>query len=143
MTPDELADREAIRHTMAVYNTCGDRGRLAELAETFTPDGTLTTPHDRFVGRDAIREGLGGRPVSGPRPATTFVRHHLTTSRIDLAGEDARCWTYFLVFSDTGVDHTGTYVDRFRKQDDGSWLIAERRVKVHWDSPTTILHAPV
>ena len=51
---DELLAREAIRHTMSVYNTAGDRGRVDELATAFTPDGVLEFGGDRFEGRAAI-----------------------------------------------------------------------------------------
>lgn len=145
MTVEELLAREAVRHTMAVYTTSGDRGRLDELAATFTEDGVLDTGRERFDGRAAIVAGLGaglGRRRGGGAPATTFVRHNLTTSRIELTSPTAaQGWSYFVVFSDAGPDHMGTYVDRFRCEGD-RWLIEHRRVKIHWDSPDTILHRP-
>ncbi|HVW41978.1 MAG TPA: nuclear transport factor 2 family protein [Amycolatopsis sp.] len=145
MTPEEATAREGIRYTMAVYNTSGDRGRLDELAATFTEDGVLETAAQRMVGRAAIVRALGanlGKTDGDGRPRTSFVRHNLTTSRVEFVSPtEAQGWTYFLVFSDAGPDHMGTYIDRFRKEGD-RWLIASRRVKIHWDSPQTILHAP-
>src|SRR3546814_15808529 len=67
----------------------------------------------------------------GPR-RPSFMRHHLTTSRIVSAGPDeATARTYFINYSDIGADHAGVYVDRFRRID-GTWLIARRDDRVDW-----------
>lgn len=141
MTLDELLAREEIVHLQAVYNTSGDRGRLEELSETFCPDGVLDTGRGRFVGRAAIVDGLReGTQRRATRPS--YIRHHLTTRRLEFDSPDrARGWTYFVVFSDHGPDHCGTYIDQYLRTAEG-WLIADRRVKIHWDSPDSVLHAP-
>src|SRR3546814_18077514 len=67
----------------------------------------------------------------GPR-RPSFMRHHLTTSRIVSAGPDeATARTYFINYSDIGADHADVYVDRFRRID-GTWLIARREDRVAW-----------
>lgn len=143
-TLEQIVAREAIRHLLSVYNTSGDRGRLTELADTFCEDGILDTGRDRFVGREAIERGLGTglqRRRDDTTSAPSYVRHHLTTTRIELElPTRANGWIYFIVYSDHGPDHCGTYVDQYRNTPDG-WRIAERRVKIHWDSPDTVLHA--
>jgi len=145
MILEELIAREEIRRTMAIYNTSGDRGRLAEMAETFTEDGILEVASVPYVGRETIKSkiasGIKNRSeISGPH--VTFMRHNLTTSHIEFVSDsEAHCWTYFLAITDFGPDHAGVYVDKFKKCDD-RWLIAHRRVKISWDSPTSNYRGP-
>jgi hypothetical protein len=142
-TADEL---EAIRHTFAAYNTAGDRMKLGDLAATFTEDGVLETPTSTLRGRAGIAAGLGGgrRAPALPEIAApaarrpTFVRHHLTTSLLDLTGPDtAEGRTYFIVFTDVGPDHAGFYADKLRKVE-GAWLFEHRKVMIDWMSEATM-----
>jgi hypothetical protein len=144
MTLEEMRAREAIRQTQARYNAAGDRGRIAELTETFTEDGILEVTQGTFRGRaeiaavlGSVAEGTGDAP---PRPAGRyFVRHNLTTCHIELTSPttaDAR--TYFLVMTPAGVDHCGVYTDKFIAQG-SQWLIAYRRVRIDWASPDTFM----
>jgi hypothetical protein len=147
LTLDELLAREAIRATMAKCTQAGDSLRAEEYASCFTEDGILqTTGPDSASGLDlhgraAILAWQGGwrdRPAetNAPRSAR-FARHNLTTSKIELTGPDtATARTYWLVMTDAGPDHCGVYQDRFR-QVSGDWLIAHRRVKTEWNSPTS------
>ena len=143
MTPEQAVAREAIKHTMSVYNTEGDRGRLDGLASAFFEDGVLETASGTFSGHQAIVEGLGqgvAKRASSPEKGVGFVRHNLTTSRIEFTSEtEADCWTYFIVFTKFGPDHMGTYIDKFKKRGD-DWLIAHRRVKLHWNNETSTFH---
>jgi SnoaL-like domain len=146
MSPDEAVAREAIRYTMSVYNTAGDRGRIDEMSSAFTEDGVLELDGVRFGGRQAIVVRLGQTVDSThahtPAGATPFVRHNLTTCRIELTGETtADAWTYFNVVTPIGLDHCGVYVDRFVRVDD-RWLIGHRRVKVDWRDPRSVMARP-
>ena len=58
MDVSEVVAREAIRYTMSVYTTAGDRGALEELASAFAPDGVLEMFGAVHVGRRAIIERL-------------------------------------------------------------------------------------
>ncbi len=142
MTPSQALAREAIRHTMSIYNTEGDRGRLEGLASAFVEDGVLETPTGVFEGRVAIVEALRGgiaQRARDPARRTGFVRHHLTTSRIEfVSASEARCWTYFIVYTAVGPDHMGTYIDHFTKSG-VHWLIARRRIKLHWKNEASPL----
>lgn len=130
----------AIRRTMARYNLRGDRGDLAGLAATFAEDGVLEAPGFRVAGRAAIVAQLAAS-MAGNKPGLTRVQHHLTTSLIEIAGEgEARCQSYFLVFTDIGPDHAGSYRDRLVRRD-GEWLIAHRSARVTWMSPQTLFVA--
>ena len=146
MTIDELLAREAIRDTLNKYNTAGDRLKVEDFVSCFAEDGIIESSHPergfRFEGREAIREwqnrwylrGSGEERVHG----ATFVRHHLTTSKIDLTGPDtARVRTYWQAWTDIGPDHAGYYLDEFRKVE-SEWLIAHRRVRLDWDAPGSL-----
>lgn len=140
---DEL---EAIRRTLAAYNIAGDRMRLEDLAATFMEDGVLEIPTATLRGRAAITAGLGGgrsretvnEPTRSDVRPPSFVRHHLTTSLLELAGpESATGRTYFIVFTDIGPDHAGFYVDKLRKVD-GAWLFESRQVMIDWMHEATL-----
>ena len=143
MTPEQAVAREAIKHTMSIYNTEGDRGRLEGLASAFFEDGVLETANGTSKGRQAIIDYLSqgvAKRASDPEGGVGFVRHNLTTSRIEFASDtEANCWTYFIVFTKFGPDHMGTYIDTFRKSGD-DWLIAHRRVKLHWNNEASTFH---
>lgn len=137
--PDAIDDIILIRQLLARYNLSGDRLRLDELAATFAPDGVLDTGGAVLEGRAGIAAGLagvGGGKDAKPAPAgavpLTLVRHHLTTSHVEMTGPDSATGrSYFHVYTDIGPDHMGVYVDRYVKTD-GRWLIAHRRVQTDW-----------
>jgi hypothetical protein len=143
MNIEEALARECIRDTMARYNMAGDRARVDEMAEVFTEDGVLETSAYTHKGREAIRGWMTNwrKSTAGAAPAATpaaapktanFVRHNITTSQIDFTGPDtAKARTYFVVFTQIGPDHSGYYVDEFRKVGD-RWLISHRRAMMDW-----------
>jgi hypothetical protein len=149
---DELLAREAIRHTMARYTLAGDRLRAEEFVAVFTEDAVLASEgveeSDMFrhEGREAIREWMARwsrRSGAAQSPGATFVRHHLSTSQIELTGPDtAKARTYWVAYTDIGPDHCGYYIDRFRKTG-GEWLIAERKVRLDWRSPNSLFTTAV
>lgn len=146
MTPEETCARESIRRTQSAYHLAGDRGRLDEMVATFAEDGVLELATGPLQGRQAIREGMGGvrpTPEAGSAQPPAFLRHHLTTSYIELIGPTtAQAWSYFLVMSPIGVDHSGRYVDEYVAEA-GQWLIARRRVVVEWAAEDSVIGARV
>ena len=147
MTVDELIARECIRQTMANYTMAGDRLRSEDFIAVFTEDAVLESERvpeaDAFrcEGRQAIREWFGrwrapGRETSARR--ATFIRHHLSTSQIELSSPDsATARTYWVAYSDIGPDHCGYYIDVFRKTGE-RWLIAHRKVRLDWRAPHSL-----
>lgn len=134
--PWELAIREAVRETLARYNHAGDRGRVGELAEQFTPDGILEIRDGaRMEGRAAIAEGLGGAVRHGiesavPGGPPPIVRHHVSSVLIhDVTPERAEAASYFAVLTRDGLDHWGRYRDVLVPHD-GRWLLSHRFVRV-------------
>ena len=143
MTLEELLARESIRDAMATYNTAGDRLRWDDFVSVFTEDALFESDTFRHVGRDAIKahfENWGGTSsAQGRRPS--FVRHNLTTSKIELTGPDtAKARTYWFVMSDAGPDHAGVYVDEFRKTGE-RWLISRRQIRLDWRSADSLFAA--
>jgi hypothetical protein len=149
---DELLAREAIRHTMTRYTMAGDRLRADEFVAVFTEDAVLASEGVeesdifRHEGREAIREWMARwsrRSGAAQPPRATFVRHHLSTSQIELTGPDtAKARTYWVAYTDIGPDHCGYYIDRFRKTGE-EWLIAERKVRLDWRSPNSLFTTAV
>ena len=152
VTLDELLAREAIRRTMAAYTVAGDRLREDEFVAVFTDDAILETEHVaaadafRFEGREAIRGWIGRwreRPEGAPPHRASFVRHHLSTCHIELAGPDgARARTYWTAYTDIGADHGGHYLDSFRRAGE-DWLIAHRRIREDWRAPASLFGGAV
>lgn len=133
----DLEDRDNLRALIARYNIEGDRGNLAGLASVFAADGTLEFSGEGSTGPEAIVQRLGARPATARNPALTVVRHHLTTSQIELDGDEATGRTYFVVMTDIGPDHHGVYVDRFVRTEQG-WRIAHRQVRIDWQLPASL-----
>jgi hypothetical protein len=139
LTLDDLLAREAIRDTMAKYNHSGDSLRAEYFAACFTEDGVLESASQggfHYASRAEIlawQSSWRDRPASAETPrGAKFVRHNLTTSRIELTGpESAKGRTYWVVMTDIGPDHCGVYTDQFRKVG-GEWLISHRRVRTDW-----------
>ena len=129
----ELAAREGIRDTIARYNHAGDRGRIAEMVACFADDGMLEV-HGASIhtGHAALHEFFGGVATGTSAPSGLHVlRHCVTNTLIEVASPvAAQANSYFQVITDIGLDHWGTYRDRFVH--DGRtdrWLLAHRSVK--------------
>ncbi len=152
MNVDEVLAREAIRHTMTRYTMAGDRLRTDEFVAVFTEDAVLASEGVeeadmfRHEGRAAIRDWMARwsrRSGATQSPGATFVRHHLSTSQIELTGPDtAKARTYWVAYTNIGPDHCGYYIDVFRKAGE-EWLIAERKVRLDWRSPNSLFTTAV
>lgn len=150
MTVDDLLAREAIRDLVARYTAAGDRLRVDEFVACFTQDAVMESERVaperlfRYEGRAAIRawqeRWLAG---DGGTHTATFVRHHLSTSKIDITGPDtASGRTYWAAWTDIGPDHAGYYLDDFRRVA-GEWLIAHRRVRLDWEAENSMFKSAV
>jgi hypothetical protein len=148
MTLDEMLAREGIRKTIHGYNAAGDARDGKAFAALFADDAVLEfagfgpVPGFRSAGIDEIRARTANWSIEpGKDPSLTlasFIRHNLTTCRIDLTGPDsATARTYFVVFTDIGPDHAGTYMDALVRKGD-EWLFAHRRIALDWRSPESI-----
>ena len=139
----ELVARESIRDRIARWNSNGDAGRFTEMVQVLAPDVEFqTTGSPPIHGRDAVLAFLGG---VGERsaPAGRYVppggraslRHFTSTVQIDLESETtARVRSYYVVFTSSGLDHWGRYLDEFGVVD-GEWLITRRTVTTEGVDP--------
>lgn len=137
MDVEELLAREAIRDVIHRYNHAGDRGRLGELARCFAEAGVMDLEGVApLEGRAAIEAHLAGvvdrLAAAAEHP---LLRHHVSSVRIELTGPDsATAESYFLVFTEVGLDHWGRYRDHFSREG-GEWRIAHRKVRVDGATP--------
>lgn len=138
--PDGLAPAEAIRALVARYARCVDSGRFGDLRDLFTDDAVLEVGDARFVGVAAILGLFDTARAQVALRGSGTVRHHLTTHDIELAPGRTRAEAtlYFLVQSDIGLDHWGTYRDRYERATDGQWRFAGRVVRVDGRSPDSV-----
>jgi len=150
MTVDELLAREAIRDTMARYTVAGDRLRVDDFVAVFTEDAVLASEgvEDsdvfRHEGRPAIRRWIAAWNNGGTgKSAPAFVRHHLSTSLVELTSpQTAKARTYWVAYTNIGPDHCGQYLDVFRKTA-GSWLLAERKVRLDWRADNSLFSTAI
>lgn len=151
---EDMLAREAIRDVIARYTMAGDRLKIDDFAACFTADAILESEHVpadrafRFEGLSQIRawqQGwLDSAAAGTPVHAATFVRHHLTTSQIEITGDgNAAARTYWQAWTNIGPDHAGIYLDRLRKEADGRWLIAHRRVRMDWEAENSLFRTAI
>lgn len=130
--PDPVAVRGEVADLVARYNLSADAGRFDETVALFTGDAVMELPDGEHHGREAIGTlfaDTAARLVD-PARAPGVVRHLSTTLQVDIVDAvSARGRAYYVVFLGEGPDHWGRYIDEYRL-DDGSWLIARRRVTV-------------
>lgn len=134
MTPQDFRDQMEICHLLSRYNILGDRGRVAEMVDVFAPEASLEAIDKSATGHAGIAALLNSNP---PSPRHTVTRHHLGTQLIEVDGDSASAWTYFMVHTNIGPDHHGVYVDRLTRID-GRWLITHRDVRLDWQSPESV-----
>jgi hypothetical protein len=87
------------------------------------------------VGREGIEQFFrvaASRVVEEPVPK--LMRHHVTSRRIDLEGDQGSARSYFLALTDTGPDHCGRYRDELMRVN-GAWLIRRRTLTVDGYTP--------
>jgi hypothetical protein len=118
-----LEAKEAIRDLKARYGrVCDDGFDPGRMAELFTEDAVLDAgprgPGD-LVGREAISSYYGKVPEY-----LTWCHHYMTNGSIEVADdlEHATGTWYFYepcTMRDRAVIVMGSYVDHYRKEDDG------------------------
>ncbi len=140
ITPEEAADRLAIRELIDAYARCADRRDARGQMALFTEDTAFhvfmdsRSPEPTYVlhGRDALR------PVFADLNQYQATTHFNGQSAIRVDGDRATgescCIAHHLTV--TGEKRTLMlasirYLDQFVKRD-GAWLFAERRLMVDW-----------
>jgi hypothetical protein len=141
ISPQEAADRLAIRELVDAYAHCADRrvakGQMALFTEDTRflvfMDYTSAEPTQELHGRESLF------PVFDNLNAYNVTMHFNGQSTVSVDGDRATGESYCLAHHLTiGEDGQRTmmiasirYLDEFAKQD-GKWLFAERRLMVNW-----------
>ena len=127
----ELAAREEIRELIASYAHLGDGGRIAEMTALFAPDAVLDAHGTDYVGHERIAGFFGGiADGTAPGPKRTFIRHYISNVTIDLTSpNEASGAAYWTVISDDGLESSGRYRDTYRRDPDGPWRFATRKIR--------------
>ena len=141
ISPEEAADRLAIRELFDAYASCADRrdarGQMALFTEDTRflvfMDATSATPTQELHGRESLA------PVFDNLNTYVATTHFNGQSTISLQGDRATgesyCIAHHLSVAEDGertlMIASIRYLDEFVKQD-GDWLFAERRLMVDW-----------
>ena len=141
LSPEEAADRLAIREVIDAYAGFADRRDAAGQMALFTDDArfvvymdaTVDEPTQELRGRDALA------PVFDDLNRYVSTTHFNGQSTVVLDGDRATgesyCLAHHLAVGEDGERTTMVaalrYLDEFVKQD-GVWLFAERRLEVDW-----------
>lgn len=140
VSPEEAADRLAIRELVDAYAYCADRRDAKGQMALFTPDTHLVvymdsksdTPTQETRGRDSLA------PVFDNLNNYETTMHFNGQSSVELDGNRASGVTYCLAHHIS--HHEGIrslmiasirYLDTFVKQD-SAWYFAERKLLVDW-----------
>ncbi|MFD6159954.1 nuclear transport factor 2 family protein [Nocardia sp. NPDC060256] len=141
ISPQESADRLAIRELIDAYAHCADRRDAPGQLALFTPDthfvvymdATAAEPTQELHGRDALF------PVFDNLNTYRVTTHFNGQSTIAYDGDRATGETYCLAHH-LSIDDSEQralmiasirYLDEFAKLN-GEWLFAERRLMVDW-----------
>lgn len=141
ISPQEAADRLAIRELIDAYAHCADRrdakGQMALFTEDTRflafMDATAAEPTQDLRGREALA------PVFDNLNTYRATTHFNGQSTVSLAGDRATGESYCIAHH-ISVDDIGRrtimiaslrYLDEFTKRD-GEWFISERRLMVDW-----------
>ncbi len=141
ITPQEAADRLAIRELFDAYAHCADRrdaqGQMALFTEDTRflvhMDATSAEPTQELHGRESLA------PVFDALNAYAVTTHFNGQSTVVLDGDRATgesyCIAHHISLAEDGsrtlMKASIRYLDEFVRQD-GRWLFAERRLMVDW-----------
>lgn len=128
-----LAIRLALEDLNAAFTHHLDHGDIPALVDLFTADALYTNGPRESRGRAAIEALFRQRVAKGPRTS----RHIYSGLRIMIESErEATGTSVCLSFAADGLPPlpakpflVGDFVDRYRRDDDGRWRIAERRIE--------------
>ena len=131
--------RSAISALLAAHVHFGDSGQVKAMVGLYAPDGVYELPNGTTLsGVEQIEQVLSGASSSSSADGwgLTYMRHHLTTSHIELLNKiTARADTYFVNINNKGVDHWGRWQDELTRSSDGQWLFTRRIVVVEGSHP--------
>ena len=141
ISPEEAADRLALRELFDAYAHCADRRDAEGQMALFTKDTRFLVfmdakspePTQELNGRDSLA------PVFDNLNTYTATTHFNGQSTVTLNGDTATgesyCIAHHLTIADDGsrtlMIASIRYLDHFAKEE-GQWRFAERRLMVDW-----------
>jgi ketosteroid isomerase-like protein len=128
----KLQIRLALEDLNAAFTHCLDHGDIPALVDLFTADALYTNGPRESRGRAAIESLFRQRVAKGPRTS----RHIYSGLRIEVESDRTATGTSVcLSFAADGLPPlpakpflVGDFVDRYHREDDGRWRIAERHI---------------
>ena len=128
-----LAIRLALEDLNAAFTHHLDHGDIPALVDLFTADALYTNGPRESRGRAAIEALFRQRAERGPRTS----RHIYSGLRFTIESDrEATGTSVCLSFAADGLPPlpakpflVGDFVDRYRREADGRWRIAERRIE--------------
>jgi ketosteroid isomerase-like protein len=151
ISPEEVADRLALRELVDAYAHCADRRDAKGQMALFTDDAHFVVymdaksniPSQEFKGRDALA------PVFENLNQYVATTHFNGQSSVVLDGTEATGVSYCVAHhvSVRGSERSLMiaslrYLDRFTKID-GAWYFAQRRLLVDWTETRKIIEPKV
>jgi 3-phenylpropionate/cinnamic acid dioxygenase small subunit len=142
ITVGSYEDREAIKDLYSRYAFATDNDRFDEWANTFTPDGWMSSPSHpsgRVTGREDLRAMVSGNSAWLRDQGIVKQRHINANFRISVEGDEAwgTCNILYYWLRPTGVTELvgiGGYRDLLRKID-GAWYFVSRDGYFDRDAP--------
>jgi ketosteroid isomerase-like protein len=140
ISPNEVADRLAMRQLIDAYAHCADRRDAKGQMALFTTDAIFevfmdsrsTEPTQTLRGRDALA------PVFANLNSYRTTTHFNGQSTVEIEGNEAKGESYCLAHHLTVDGEKRTlmvasirYLDTFSREG-GTWLFAERKLMVDW-----------
>jgi ketosteroid isomerase-like protein len=141
LSPQEAADRLAIRELVDAYAHCADRRDARGQMDLFTEDTRFLVFYD--LASEEPSQALHGReslaPVFDDLNQYVATMHFNGQSTVSLDGDQATgesyCLAHHLSVAEDGqrtlMVASIRYLDKFVRQE-GRWLFAERRLMVNW-----------
>lgn len=123
--------RSEITEVLQHYaNLAVEKADFAAMARLFTDDGQFILLDGTAVPAAEIERIVAGHEA-------TWIRHHMTTVRIEFTGEDtATADSYYIAFTDLAQpDHWGRWRDTLRREPDGRWLLTSKQPLVEGYHP--------
>ena len=126
----DAAAELAIRNLIARMAHAADSGEIADYAQMMVADAYWQLPSgDPLIGHAAILEGAQARRASGTVGPGSGTRHMITTTWVEVDGDNARARSHWLFVGNTAAGPVlhlaGTYADTFRRTDAG-WRFTKR-----------------
>jgi 3-phenylpropionate/cinnamic acid dioxygenase small subunit len=134
-----VADELEIRNLQARLAHLADEGDLDEYITLFTDDAIWEgSSFGRWSGLEGIMQGATERRAGGTSGPGTHSRHVLTTTMIELDGNEASGRSVFHYYTHTNATPVlaimGVYEDKFRRTEQG-WKMSHRKI----NGPTSLV----